>query len=88
MADINKSIEEIIEDDAKRQLEKLKVKIFSKTASINTEIDEALKKAPSKSRFWLTHKSMIYTILFPSFLLTIYRHMKPCINKVAVKGRL
>ena len=49
MVDINKSIEEIIEDDAKRQLEKLKVKMFSKTASINTEIDEALKKAPSKS---------------------------------------
>ena len=47
-----------------------------------------ISKPSFEGRFWLTHKSMIYTILFPSFLLTIYRHMKPCINKVAVEGSL
>lgn len=48
MSENTKSIEEIIEDDAKRQLEKYKVRVFSKTQSINSEIDEALKRAPSK----------------------------------------
>lgn len=44
-----KSIEEKIEDIAKQQLNDLKVKYFTKTESINTEIDEALKNAPSKN---------------------------------------
>lgn len=44
-----KSIEEKIEDIAKQQLKNFKVKYFTKTESINTEIDEALKNAPSKS---------------------------------------
>ena len=43
------SIEEQIEDIAKRQLSDIKVKYFTKTESINSEIDEALQKAPSKS---------------------------------------
>ena len=43
------SIEEQIEDIAKRQLSDIKVKYFTKTESINSEIDEALRKAPSKS---------------------------------------
>lgn len=44
----NKSIEEIIEDTAKIQLNEYGVKYFTKNESINTEIDDALKKAPSK----------------------------------------
>ena len=44
-----KSIEEKIEDIAKQQLKDFKVKYYTKTESINTEIDEALKNAPSKS---------------------------------------
>ena len=43
-----KSIEEKIEDIAKLQLNDFKVKYYTKTESINTEIDEALKNAPSK----------------------------------------
>lgn len=44
-----KSIEEKIEDIAKQQLKEFKVEYYTKTASINTEIDEALKNAPSKN---------------------------------------
>ena len=44
-----KSIEEKIEDIAKQQLKGFKVTYYTKTESINTEIDEALKNAPSKS---------------------------------------
>lgn len=44
-----KSIEEKIEDIAKQQLKDFNVKYFTKTESINTEIDEALKNAPSKN---------------------------------------
>ena len=44
----NKSIEELIEDKAKRQLEMYGVRMFSKTQSVNSQIDDALKKAPSK----------------------------------------
>ena len=44
-----KSIEEKIEDIAKQQLNDFNVKYFTKTESINTEIDEALKNAPSKN---------------------------------------
>ena len=44
----NKSIEELIEDKAKRQLEKYGVRMFTKTQSVNSQIDDALKKAPSK----------------------------------------
>ncbi|MBR2261862.1 MAG: N-6 DNA methylase [Paludibacteraceae bacterium] len=44
-----KSIEEKIEDIAKQQLNDFKVKYYTKTEDINTEIDEALKNAPSKS---------------------------------------
>ena len=44
-----KSIEEQIEDIAKKQLNDFKVKYFTKTESINTEIDEALRNAPSKN---------------------------------------
>lgn len=44
-----KSIEEKIEDIAKKQLDKFGVKYFTKTESVNTEIDEALKNAPSKN---------------------------------------
>lgn len=43
------SIEEQIEDIAKKQLDDIKVKYFTKTESINSEIDEALRKAPSKN---------------------------------------
>lgn len=43
------SIEEQIEDIAKKQLNGINVKYFTKTESINSEIDEALKKFPSKS---------------------------------------
>ncbi|WP_300742868.1 VRR-NUC domain-containing protein [uncultured Helicobacter sp.] len=43
------SIEEIIEDKAKRQLESLQIDYFTKTQPINTEIDSALSKYPSKS---------------------------------------
>lgn len=43
------SIEEKIEDIAKQQLNAIKVRYFAKTESINSEIDEALKKAPSKN---------------------------------------
>lgn len=42
------SIEEQVEDIAKRQLSDIKIKYFTKTESINSEIDEALQKAPSK----------------------------------------
>ena len=49
MAKNNKSIEEQIEDRAKSQLRDLGIKYYTKTESINSEIDEALKKAPSKT---------------------------------------
>ena len=43
-----KSIEELVEDRAKRALESYGVKMFSKNQSINSQIDNALKKSPSK----------------------------------------
>ena len=49
MAKSTKSIEEKVEDIAKKQLDAIQVRHFSKTESVNTEIDEALKKAESKS---------------------------------------
>lgn len=42
------SIEEQVEGSAKKQLTDIKQKYFYKTESINTEIDNALKVAPSK----------------------------------------
>ena len=48
MATIN-SIEEQIEDIAKDWLKSLKIKYYTKTESINSEIEDALKRAPSKS---------------------------------------
>lgn len=49
MATTTKSIEERIEDSTKQQLKDYKIKYYEKTTSINSEIDEALKSAPSKS---------------------------------------
>lgn len=49
MAKSTKSIEEKIEDIAKKQLDDNYVRHFTKTESVNTEIDEALIKAESKS---------------------------------------
>lgn len=46
---MSRSIEEQIEDIAKEQLKEIKVKYYAKTESINSEIDEALKKSVSKS---------------------------------------
>ena len=43
------SIEEQVEDIAKKQLNAIKLKYFTKTESINSEIDDALRKAPSKN---------------------------------------
>lgn len=43
------SFEEKVEDFAKRQLDKSKVRYFTKTESINAEIDDALKNYNSKS---------------------------------------
>ncbi len=45
----NKSIEEKIEDLFKKQLDSYQVKYYTKTETINTDIDEALRNAPSKS---------------------------------------
>lgn len=42
------SIEEIIEDNAKEQLRNLGISYFTKTQNINTQIEEALKRYPSK----------------------------------------
>ena len=44
-----KSIEERIEEIGKKQLDEGKVVHFTKTENINAEIEDALKKAPSKS---------------------------------------
>lgn len=44
-----KSIEEKIEDLFKKQLDKYNVKYFTKTESMNPDIDKALRDAPSKS---------------------------------------
>ena len=44
-----KSIEEQVEDIAKQQLDKCGIAHFGKTESINSEIDEALNKAESKT---------------------------------------
>lgn len=44
-----KSIEEKVEDIIKDFLLKGNVQFFTKTESINSEIDAALEKAPSKS---------------------------------------
>lgn len=49
MAKSTKSIEEKVEDFAKKQLDANHVRYFTKTESVNTEIDEALTKAESKS---------------------------------------
>jgi len=46
---IAKSVEEQVEDYAKRCLESCKCKYYTKNDSINTEIDAALRNAPSKS---------------------------------------
>ena len=43
-----KSIEEQIEDIAKKQLDEYGIKYFTKTENINSEIDTALKNFPSK----------------------------------------
>ncbi len=43
-----KSVEERVEDCGKRWLDSYKCEYYTKTASINTEIDMALKNAPSK----------------------------------------
>lgn len=43
------SIEEQVEDIAKKQLNAIKLKYFTKTENINSEIDDALRKAPSKN---------------------------------------
>lgn len=45
---IKKSIEEIVEDKAKRQLDSYDIQYYGKNQSVNSSIDEALKKAPSK----------------------------------------
>lgn len=42
------SIEENVEDIAKEWLKKFGVKYYTKTESVNTEIDTALINAPSK----------------------------------------
>ena len=44
-----KSIEEKVEDIVKESLRSGKLKFFTKTESVNSEIDDALEKAPSKS---------------------------------------
>ncbi len=46
---MSKSIEEKIEDNAKNQLRQFGIKYYTKTDSINSEIDDALKKSVSKS---------------------------------------
>lgn len=46
---MNKSIEEKVEDIFKKQLDKYKIKYFTKTESINESIDNALKNSVSKS---------------------------------------
>ena len=48
MAEKRRSIEEQIEDMAKQRLSSDGVKYFTKTESINNEIENALKTAPSK----------------------------------------
>lgn len=47
MASSNRSIEEQVEDLCKKQLKN--TKYFTKTETINEEIEKALKEAPSKS---------------------------------------
>lgn len=42
------SIEEQIEDLAKRELDKYRVEYYGKTQVLTNEIKEALKKAPAK----------------------------------------
>jgi len=44
-----KSVEERVEDCGKQWLKSHKLKYFSKTESINSEIDNAMRQAPSKS---------------------------------------
>ena len=44
-----KSIEEKVEDIVKESLRSGKLKFFTKIESVNSEIDAALEKAPSKS---------------------------------------
>jgi len=44
-----KSVEEKVEDCGKQSLKSYKLKYFSKTESVNSEIDNAMKQAPSKS---------------------------------------
>jgi hypothetical protein len=46
---VAKSVEERVEDCAKQQLKTYKRKHFAKTGSINAEIDNAMRQAPSKS---------------------------------------
>lgn len=64
--DNNRSIEERVEDTAKSWLNSLGVKYWTKTESINDEIETALKKAPSKKggsgtnypdiKCWIDHR--------------------------------
>lgn len=75
-----KSIEEEIEDLAKRQLDRMEVEYFSKTDFINKEIGEALKKAPSKNG----GKGMNYPDI-KTFIQT--KNMRKIPVMIEVKGR-
>ena len=76
-----KSIEEQIEDIAKKSLlEDKTIKYYTKTESINAEIDEALKKAPSKKGGTGTN--------FPDIKLFIEtKKMRKIPVMIEVKGR-
>lgn len=45
---MQRSVEESVEDKIKEQLRSLNIGYFTKTQTINTEIEQALKKYPSK----------------------------------------
>lgn len=62
--------------------------IAANLANLRQSVNE-LKETVNKlnfGRFTSTGILMIDTILFPSFLLTIYRLMKSRINKITIKS--
>lgn len=74
---MSRSIEEQVEDFYKTQLKNNGIRYFTKTETLNEEIDKALKKAPSKSVLQIpSFLSLPYLIqaILKSHIFFVYHH--------------
>lgn len=74
---MSRSIEEQVEDFYKTQLKNNGIRYFTKTETLNEEIDKALKKAPSKSVLQIpSFLSLPYLIqvILKSHIFFVYLH--------------